>query len=171
MWTRCSSWVQAFPAKSLLEDGFTHKLCFHSLPVYKDPAQRKRRPVQGYEEVLKIPLLFYCPLCVRLGLPLASQRGCPLEEAGLFENSVAFKWAIRAEEKIFQLIAIYPDLTGKRKIFFSYTQLQCSKTKQKTHKSSFTDRELYTWLEKFSDLLNVVYNLISLDPVPSQSSL
>lgn len=41
-----------------------------------------------------------------------------LEEAGLFENSVAFKWAIRAEEKIFQLIAIYPDLTGKRKIFF-----------------------------------------------------
>lgn len=73
--------------------------------------------------------------------------------------------------KIFQLIAIYPDLNGKRKIFFSYTQLQCSKTKQKTHKTSFTDGELYTWLEKFSDLLNVVYNLISLDPVPSQSSL
>lgn len=30
---------------------------------------------------------------------------------------------------------------------------------------------LHMWLEKFSDLLNVVYNLISLDPVPSQSSL
>lgn len=93
-WTRFSSWVQIFPAKNLLE------LCFHSLPIYKDPAQRRRHPVQG-RRMRKIPLLFTSLRMYLLDCQLLLQGVSHLDKAGLFENSVAFKWAIRAEEKYF----------------------------------------------------------------------